>query len=256
MTARYDTIGHGYATVRREDPRLARAILEALGEARSVVNVGAGAGSYEPADRHVVAVEPSSVMAAQRAGRVPAIRATADALPLHDDSVDAALAVLTVHHWDVGQRAGVAELARVARQRVVIVTFDPVVSGQMWLMADYLPEVAALDIRIFPPLAELCRWLGGRTEVRVLPVPRDCSDRMLGAFWAHPEWVLDAACRAGTSGFARQPAEVVQRVVHAVRHDLRSGRWHDRHGHLLEREALDVGLRVVVAELPVASARS
>jgi SAM-dependent methyltransferase len=246
MSTRYDRIGRDYSRLRREDPRLARPILAALGDARSVVNVGAGAGSYEPCDRHVIAVEPSAVMSAQRHGRVPAIRASAGALPLHDDSVDAAMAVLTVHHWDDEQRAGIAELRRVARGPVVIMTFDPTVSARMWLM-DYLPEVAALDHRIFPAPAKLARWLGGRVDIRVLPVPRDCSDRMLGAFWAHPEWVLDPASRAATSGFARQPRPVVERVVAAVADDLRTGRWHARHGHLLEHQASDVGLRLVVA---------
>jgi SAM-dependent methyltransferase len=139
---RYEQIGHGYAAVRREDPRIAAIIHEALGNARTVVNVGAGAGSYEPRDRHVIAVEPSDVMAAQRcAGRAPAIRATAAALPLRDDDVDAAMAILTVHHWDPEQERGVRELRRVARGPVVILTFDAEVCGRMWLVTDYLPQV-------------------------------------------------------------------------------------------------------------------
>src|SRR4051812_6372531 len=151
MTARYDRIGRGYAGTRREDPQLRARIHAALGGARTVVNVGAGAGSYEPRDRHVIAVEPSDVMAAQRPPELaPAIRAGAEALPLHDASVDAAMAVITLHHWDRGRERGVRELRRVARGPVVIVTFDPEVSGEMWLMADYLPEVAELDRRIFP----------------------------------------------------------------------------------------------------------
>ena len=149
--ARYDRIGGGYALTRREDPHFSAAIQRALGDARSVVNVGAGTGSYEPRDRHVVAIEPSDVMAAQRAPELaPAIRAGAGDLPLRDASVDAAMAVLTIHHWDDDQERGVRELRRVARDAVVILTYDPSVSEQMWLLADYLPEVAELDRRIFP----------------------------------------------------------------------------------------------------------
>src|SRR3954465_8742974 len=160
---RYDDIGQGYARYRREDPRWAARIEAALGDARTVVNVGAGTGSYEPRDRHVVAIEPSDVMAAQRAPELaPAIRADAGELPLRDRSVDAAMAVLTIHHWDSDQQRGVRELRRVARDAVVILTYDSSVSEQMWLLADYLPEVAELDRRIFPrPELPLDRPRGG-----------------------------------------------------------------------------------------------
>ncbi len=246
--ARYDRIGRGYAAHRREDPELRRRIHLALGEARSVVNVGAGSGSYEPLDRHVTAIEPSDVMAAQRPPeRPPAIRADAGALPLRDDSVDAAMTVLSLHHWDDRRQRGVREMRRVARGNVVIVTYDPRVSGAMWLMADYLPEVAELDHAIFPPPEEIAGWLGG-ARIETLPVPADSPDRMLGAFWAHPEWVLDEAIRNATSGFARQPDEVVRRVVDAVRRDLDDGTWEARYGHLRQLSELDVGLRLIVDE--------
>ena len=245
---RYDEIGVGYATTRREDPRLAAAIVRALGPGRSVVNVGAGAGSYEPDDRHVIAIEPSDEMAGQRpAHRVPAIRAFADALPLRTASVDAALAVLTVHHWDEGQREGIGEMRRVARGPVVIVTIDPERSGQMWLMADYLPEVGELDRRIFPNVDELCAWLGPDATATPFAVPADTCDWTLLSFWAHPERVLDPAARAGTSGFARMPDHVVARVVADVERDLADGTWDARHGHLRSLDALDVGLRIVVS---------
>ena len=173
MTARYDRIGAGYAGTRREDPDLRRRIQAALADARTVVNVGAGAGSYEPRDRHVVAIEPSDVMAAQRPRELaPAIRAAAGALPLRDGAVDAAMAVLTLHHWDDARERGVRELRRVARGPVVIVTCEAAVAREMWLM-DYLPEVAEMDARIFPPTEQLCGWLGGRTRVEVLPIARD-----------------------------------------------------------------------------------
>jgi SAM-dependent methyltransferase len=244
---RYDTIGAGYVATRREDPVLREHLHAALGDARTVVNVGAGTGSYEPRDRHVVAVEPSDVMAAQRpAGLAPAIRARADDLPLRDDSVDAALAVLTLHHWDEGQEAGVRELRRVARGPVVILTYDARVSGSMWLMTDYLPEVAALDREIFPEAERIAAWLGGDVEVCELPLHRDCRDWMLGSFWAHPERVLDAAARAGTSGFARMEPAIVERVVAAVGADLAGGAWDARHGALRALDRYDVGLRLVI----------
>ena len=248
MTApRYDRIGHGYAARRREDPVLKALIREALGDAATVVNVGAGAGSYEPLDRVVLAIEPSAVMAAQRDPSRPAIRATADALPLHDQSVDAAMTVLSLHHWHPWQERGVRELCRVARGAVVIVTIDAVVSGGMWLMADYLHEVRDLDLAIFPPIPALLSWLDRPAEVAVVPVPRDTPDHSLMSFWAHPERVLDPAARAATSGFARQTAAVIDRVVRDVSADLASGWWDARHGGLRGRGALDVGLRIICA---------
>jgi SAM-dependent methyltransferase len=245
--ARYDTIGRGYAATRREDPDLRARIHAALGDARTVVNVGAGAGSYEPRDRHVVAIEPSDVMAAQRPpGLAPAIRATAGELPLRDGAVDAGMAILTIHHWDDDQERGVRELRRVARGPVVIVTYDADASGEMWLMR-YLPEVAELDRRIFPAPARLAAWLGGHVSTEVVPIPRDTPDWTLGSFWAHPERVLDARARAATSGFARMEPAVVDRVVAAVARDLASGVWDERFGHLREIEAFDAGMRLIVA---------
>jgi SAM-dependent methyltransferase len=247
VTPRYDAIGQGYAAKRQEDPELKARIEAALGDAKTVVNVGAGAGSYEPRDRHVVAVEPSDVMAAQRPMELaPAVRAGAGALPLRDDSVDAAMAIMTVHHWDSDAERGVRELRRVARGPVVIATFDPQVSGALWLMADYLTEVAEMDRRICPAPDMLAEWLGG-AEVQVVPVARDTPDQTLLSFWAHPERVLDANARAATSGFARQPPEVVARVVRDVERDLSCATWDERHGHLRQLDAYDAGLRLVVA---------
>ena len=250
MTAnktRYDDIGVGYAYTRQEDPRVRDSILAALDVARTVVNVGAGTGSYEPRDRYVLAVEPSDVMAAQRPRELaPAIRAPADCLPLRDGSVDAAMSVLSVHHWDQGQQRGVRELRRVATGPVVILTCDPEVSGAMWLMADYLPEVAALDRRIFPRPSQLAAWLGGHTQVKVLPVHRDTPDWTLMSFWAHPERVLDARARQGTSGFARMPSEVVARVTAAVERDLAEGTWDGRYGHLRHLDTFDAGMRLII----------
>ena len=244
---RYDLIGHGYSTTRREDPHLHARILEALGPGKSVVNVGAGTGLYEPRDRYVLAIEPSDMMAAQRpADRAPALRATADRLPLRDGSVDAAMTVLSLHHWDEGQERGVRELRRVARGPVVIVTFEPAVCAEMWLVKDYLPEVAELDRKSAPSTAQLAQWLGANTRVEVLPVPRDTPDWTLMSFWAHPERVLDEAARNATSGFARMPAAIVQRVVAEVKRDLKNGSWDRRQGHLRDLYEYDAGMRLVV----------
>lgn len=246
--ARYDRIGRQYAATRREDPQLRDRIFAALGDCGTVVNVGAGAGSYEPRDRHVLAIEPSDVMAAQRPlDLAPAIRGSAAPLPLRDDSVDAAMAILTIHHWDDQLEIGVRELRRVARGPVVIVTYDATVSATIWLMRDYLPEVAALDLAIFPPIDGLASWLGGRVEVETILNSRDTPDWTLGSFWAHPERVLDEAARNATSGFARMEPEVVERVVAEVSRDLGNGSWDRRNGHLRKLSAFDVGMRLVVA---------
>ncbi len=245
---RYDSIGAGYAETRREDPRIAARIHAALGRARTVVNVGAGTGSYEPRDRRVIAVEPSAVMVAQRPPEpAQAILAGAYPLPLSDQSVDAAMAILSIHHWDHHQEQGVRELRRVARGPVVILTYDPRVSARMWLMADYLPEVAELDRRIFPAPELLAEWLGGHTQIQTVPIARESPDWMLGSFWCAPERVLDPQARAATSGFARMPTHVVQRAVNAVQRDLEDGAWEERHGHLRGLEEYDAGLRLLTA---------
>jgi SAM-dependent methyltransferase len=248
MPTRYDAIGGEYAVTRREDPRLAALIREALGDATTVVNVGAGAGSYEPEDRQVVAVEPSEVMIAQRPPRrAPAIRSGAYPLPFPDGSFDAAMAILTIHHWDEDQERGVKELRRVATGPVVILTYDVDVAAQMWLIADYFPEVAELDRQVFPPIETLAGWLGGEVDVQEVPIPRDTPDWHLGSFWAHPERVLDARARSATSGFARMPAAVVARIEQAVERDLSDGSWDSRHGRLRDLDEYDVGMRLVVS---------
>jgi SAM-dependent methyltransferase len=245
--ARYDSIGRGYAATRREDPRFAARIVAALGGAKSIVNVGAGTGLYEPSDRYVLAIEPSDVMAAQRGPHLaPAVRGEAHCLPLRDGSVDAAMTVLSLHHWDDHQEQGVREFRRVARGPVVIVTYEPAVCEEMWLVKDYLPEVAALDRLIAPSTAQLATWLGGRTRIDTIAVPRDTPDWTLMSFWAHPERVLDAAARNATSGFARLPVVVVERVVTAVQRDLQDGKWDRRHGYLRQMNEYDAGLRLVV----------
>ncbi len=245
---RYDAIGHGYADYRRADPRIAAAVHAALGDARTVVNVGAGTGSYEPADRPVIPIEPSTAMSRQRPPALaPAVLGVAESLPLADGTVDAAMAVLTVHHWaDPGR--GLAELVRVARRRVVLLTIDPEVEAGLWLFHDYLPDILAQDRRDFPTLAHLTAALGP-TRVGAVPVPRDCTDGFLLAFWSRPEAVLDPAARAATSGFARMNDEREAAAVARLARDLNSGAWDRAHGHLRSLPTLDVGLRLAVTEL-------
>lgn len=244
---RYDAIGHGYASRRREDPRIMARIEAALGDAETVVNVGAGTGSYEPKDAVVYPVEPSHVMASQRPATRPAIRGVATALPFHDKSVDASMSVLSLHHWQPDQEAGVREMCRVARDQVVIVTFDGEVSAKMWLMAEYFHEVRDLDLKIFPSPDDIVSWLDRPATIEVLPTHRDTPDHNLSAFWAHPERVLDEQARAVTSGFARQSTDVVERVAGAVKRDLESGAWDKKHGALRTLEEFDAGLRLIRA---------
>ena len=253
MNALYDTIGIGYAGRRRSDPRLAAAIREALGDARSVVNVGAGAGSYEPRDLDVVPVEPSAVMREQRPpGLPPAIEGTAEALPLADDSVDAALGVLTDHHW-TDRAAGMRELVRVARKRVVLFTFDPALWDLFWLNTEYLPGFEELIEPRYREqgvwAAELRELLGGDLRFAEVPIPHDCVDGFYGAYWRRPHAYLDPAVRAAISVFASLDRDEVAAAVERLRGDLESGRWGEDHAELLQRETLELGYRLVVAEL-------
>ncbi|HET7229136.1 MAG TPA: methyltransferase domain-containing protein [Longimicrobium sp.] len=244
--ALYDTIGRGYAAYRRPDPRLAVRIHAALGNAASVVNIGAGAGSYEPAGRRVAAVEPSAVMVRQRAqGTAPAVRAVAGALPFRAAAVDAALAILTLHHWP-SWRGGVDEMRRVARERVVILTWDRDFPG-FWLTDDYFPSIIPTDRVAFPSIAELADALG-TADVRTVPIPADCTDGMLGAYWRRPAAYLDPGVRAAISAFARipDPAPALARL----KADLEDGSWERRVGRNLPADEMDLGYRLLVAELP------
>lgn len=230
------------------DPRIAAPIWRALGDARTVVNVGAGAGSYEPVDREVTAVEPSEVMIAQRStGAAPVVQASAEQLPFADASFDAAMAVLTIHHWgDVAR--GLAEMTRVASRRVVIATFDPEVNNETWIIRDYLPELRVERERWMPEEARVLAALPA-ARVEPIPVPRDCTDRMFVAHWGRPEAYLDPEERAATSVWHLLPPEVTARAIEALRADLESGVWDERYGDLRELPELDVGLRLITAEL-------
>lgn len=241
MTALYDTIGLNYQDLRRPDPRIAAVIDAALGDARTVVNVGAGTGSYEPAHRQVTAVEPSAAMITKRApGAAKAVQASADDLPFADDAFDAAMAVLTIHHWP-DKSAGLRELRRVTRGPIVLLTFDP--ASRPWL-TDYLPELAALDEANMPALSDYARWLGP-VRIAPVPVPHDCSDGFLYAYWRRPAAYLDPVIRSGSSSFWALPN--LDEGLNRLEADLRSGAWQARYAELLDAETYDAGYRLVIA---------
>jgi len=243
----YDTTGHQYARRRRTDPRIAALVHAALGDARTVINVGAGAGSYEPEDRTVFAVEPSAVMRGQRVPpRVPAIIGVAEALPFDDQSFDAGMAMLTVHQW-TDWRRGLAELRRVTRGPTVVLTFDGSALNRFWL-ADYAPELIAAEQHRFQSLELLRDAMGGRaSDVQTVPIPIDCVDGFTEACYARPEQFLDAAVRGAQSawGFVAPGAEA--RFVEALRSDLAHGTWDRRYAHWRHMPVYEGALRLLVA---------
>jgi SAM-dependent methyltransferase len=238
----------GYREVRRPDPRIAARIEAALGDAESVLNVGAGTGSYEPPGRRVVAVEPSQQMIDQRPeGAATVVQASAEALPFSDDSFDAAMAIISVHHWSDLQ-AGLTEMLRVARQRVVILTFDPEPLGELWLVKEYFPRTLEIHGDAMPAIKDLVAMLPG-ARVEAVPVPRLCEDGFFCALWDRPEMHLDPDVRRGSSVWHLMPSEEVERGLASLRADLESGRWEERHGRLRKLPELDVGVRLICAEL-------
>jgi len=241
----YDTIGATYTVTRRTEPRIAARIWAALGDARTVLNVGAGTGSYEPPGRDVTAVEPSALMRAQRpAGAAPCVAAVAESLPFEDQSFDAALALHTVHHWQ-DPIAGLREMRRVAR-RVVVFAFDTGDPRQFWLTRDYLPEVAASRAcRVLASLTELARVIGARMEP--VPIPWDCADGFFEAYWRRPEAYLAENVRRGVSVWATVGPDAEQRAVHSLRDDLASGRWAERNRDLVDLETAELGARLLIA---------
>lgn len=244
----YDRIGASYSEHRRADPRIAARIEAGLGDARTVLNVGAGTGSYEPADCEVTAVEPSVEMIAQRpTGAAPVVQASAELLPFDDDSFDAALAVLTAHHW-ADLKAGLGEMLRVARERIVIVTFDSEGLEDLWITADYFPEMLALKR---PSGASSCALLEKLPEATSspIPVPRDCTDHFFAALWARPELLFDEAIVRPMWVWQSISEESRQAGRKRLAADLESGAWEERYGHLREMDELDVGLRLVVSEV-------
>jgi hypothetical protein len=239
----YDTIGATYSVTRRTEPRIAAQVWAALGDARTVLNVGAGTGSYEPHGRDVTAVEPSAVMRAQRpAGAAPCVAATAESLPFEDQSFDAAMAIATIDHWQ-DPIAGLREMRRVAR-RVVVFTKDFSDPDLFWLNRDYLPEFADLLIGR-PSLTDLARAIGARAEPVL--IPWDCADGFYEAYWRRPAAYLDEHVRRGMSIWARVGRDAEQRAVHSLRDDLESGRWAERNRDLVDLDAAELGERLLIA---------
>jgi SAM-dependent methyltransferase len=239
----YDTIGATYTVTRRTEPRIAEQLWTALGDARTVLNVGAGTGSYAPPGRDVTAVEPSAVMRAQRpAGAAPCVDATAESLPFADQYFDAAMAFATIDHWP-DPIAGLREMRRVAR-RVVVFTCDPGDANLFWLNRDYLPEFAGLWAGR-PTLTELAGAIGARTEP--VPVAWDCADGFYHAFWRRPEAYLDERVRLGMSIWARVGPDAEHRAVHSLSADLASGRWAERNRDLSGLDVAELGLRLLIA---------
>jgi len=243
----YDVIGGAYTATRRTEPRIAARVWDALGDARTVLNVGAGTGNYEPPGRDVIAVEPSAVMRAQRPpGAAPCVAGAAESLPFEDQSFDAAMAFSTVHHWQ-DPVAGLREMRRVAR-RVVVFTFDASEAGwlqRFWLTRDYLPEFAGL-FDGWPSLAELAAAIGARVDP--VPVPWDCADGFFEAYWRRPEAYLDERVRRAISVWTRVGAQAEQRAVRGLRADLASGQWADRNHDLAAHDEAELGLRLLVGQ--------
>ena len=248
----YDRIGHTYTGTRRPDPRIAAAIWNALGDARTVLNVGAGTGNYEPTDREVVALEPSEVMIGQRPpGAAPVVRGRAEQLPFEYGSFDAVMAILSDHHW-TDRRRGFQELCRVARERVVLFNANPGEADLFWMTTEYLPEF----LELIPPRyrdrgawEEELRSLFGSLDLVPAPIPHDCTDGFYGAHWRRPEAFLDPAVRRGISVFAQLSSAAVDRAIDALGADLETGRWLDRHRDSLKMDDLHLGYYVVVAEV-------
>ncbi|MCK2218191.1 class I SAM-dependent methyltransferase [Actinomadura sp. ATCC 31491] len=247
----YETIGLGYSQHRRPDPRIAGQIEQALGSATTVVNVGAGTGSYEPRDRRVTAVEPSTVMMRQRPpGSAPVVQGYAESLPFPDRSFDAAMAILTVHHW-TDPAAGLAELRRVSARQVVL-TWDPAVTARFWLVEEYLPQISEAEAGL-ASLDLVQSWLrreGAQVSVVPVPVAADCTDGFLGAYWRRPHRYLDPRARAAVSALANLDQHLVERAMRRLEIDLATGHWHERHRDLLDSHTLDLGYRLVTAAPP------
>ena len=245
--ADYGRIGRGYASIRQPDPRIEALVWDALGDARSVLNVGAGAGSYEPRDRDVTAVEPSASMRAERpADRVRAIDATAESLPFDDGSFDAAMASVTIHQWPELER-GLAEMRRVSRGPVVILTFSPQVP-EPWWQPVYVPELFEVEANRMPELDRVAAALGGQVDVRVVPIPADCIDGFGQAFFARPERTLEPEVRRAMSAWSFLADDVVKRYERELGDDLESGAWDEKWGSFRELASFDGGLRLVVAQ--------
>lgn len=245
----YEALGQQYSQHRQTDPRIASYVDAALASAKTVLNVGAGAGSYEPDDKYVIAVEPSSVMRSHRMvkGKAPAILATADSLPFDDNAFDSVMAMVTVHHWpDI--RKGLQEIHRVAKDTVVIMTFDPNALSEFW-NAHYFPEVIEVEKSRYPTIDFITSCLGGQCEVQKIPIPLDCIDGFQEAFYGRPEAFLSKAIRRSQSAWGFVPEEIAERSVQKLADDLASGHWDKEYGHFRTQPFFTCALRLVIAKI-------
>lgn len=243
----YGVHGQGYARQRRTDPRIAEFVHRALGSARTVLNVGAGAGSYEPQDRYVIAIEPSAAMRAQRPPHLsPAIQGVAEELPLDDRSVDGSMALITVHQWKNFEK-GLNEMRRVTCGPILVLTFDGDALDRFWL-ADYAPQMIAVESRRFPKIEKICQILGGKTEVQIIPIPIDCIDGFNEAFYARPEQFLDPAVRRSQSAWSFVDAAGQEKFEKTLRGDLESGVWDQRYGKWRTQPFYEGSLRLIVSQ--------
>lgn len=241
----YGQIGRTYASYRQPEPAIARQILDALADAETILNVGAGAGSYEPSGRKVVAVEPSAAMRAQRPPHLSvAVDATAEELPFPDASFDASMATVTVHQWRDLER-GLAEMRRVTRGPVVLLVGDPRLMRDCWLN-DYIPEVRAVEASRFPPIDRIAAALGQHVEVQSVPIPLDCRDGFNEAYYGRPEALLDADARLACSSWSLVPESAVYHFVERLSRDLASGSWDRKYGYLRTQPFFDGPLRLLI----------
>jgi len=244
--ADYASIGSVYRNYRVADPRIAAFIHSALGDARTVLNIGAGTGSYEPTDRNVTAVEPSATMRDKRPPRLPkAVDAYAERLPFPDHSFDAAMGTFTVHQW-ADLAGGLAEVRRVTRGPVAFLTCDPKLLRTYWLY-EYSPEVIAIEASRYPSIPRLTAGLGGVTRVTSVPIPLDCTDGFNDAYYGRPEMLLDPAARLACSAWSFVEPTAVTRFERHLAADLADGTWEAKHGHLRNQRTLEGSLVLVVS---------
>jgi SAM-dependent methyltransferase len=242
----YDSSGKTYSSRRETEPKIAEYIYRSLGDAKTVLNVGAGAGSYEPEDRYVVAIEPSATMRSQRLanGKTPAINASADHIPFDDMAFDAVTAFLTIHHWpDI--KKGLSELQRVAKRKVVIMTFDPEALDRFW-NAEYFPEVIAVEKQRYPTMEFITATLGDHCEIVEVPVPLECVDGFQEAFYGRPEAFLDKQIRLAQSAWGFIPDDLQEVIVSRLANDLASGAWDRKYGHFRSQAEFVCALRLVI----------
>jgi SAM-dependent methyltransferase len=246
--ANYGVIGLNYKQYRQPDAHIETYLAAALGNAKTVLNVGAGAGSYEPRDRVVTAVEPSASMRSQRgAEKVPAIDATAEDLPFEDGSFDASMATFTIHQWK-DLRKGLSEMRRVTSGPVVLLTCDPESLDRFWLN-EYAPDAIAVEARRYPKLDRVAEALQGRIEIVSVPIPLQCTDGFSEAYYGRPEGLLDPGARLANSAWSFVPAEVGDRFVERLSSDLANGEWDRRYGHYRHQASFEGALRLIVSRL-------